>query len=142
MRISDWSSDVCSSDLVLAQKNLARERQLYEQKVSARVDYEQAQAEAAAATAEARRAQVAASAANITRDGGGAIVASPISGRVTAESGTLGAFVQPATELFRGADPATVPIEAADGQTAARSEERWIGKGGGSTGRTTEGPEK
>src|SRR3546814_4214459 len=55
---------------VLAQKNLARERQLYEQKVSARVDYEQAQAEAAAATAEARRAQVAASAAHITRDGG------------------------------------------------------------------------
>src|SRR3546814_8013075 len=92
MRISDWSSDVCSSDLVLAQKNLARERQLYEQKVSARVAYEQAQAEAAAATAEARRAQVAASAANITRDGGGAIVASPLSGRAeenTAEPQSL-----------------------------------------------------
>ncbi|AMG76516.1 efflux RND transporter periplasmic adaptor subunit [Sphingopyxis granuli] len=104
----------------LAQKNLARERQLYEQKVSARVDYEQAQAEAVAATAEARRAQVAASAANITRDGGGAIVASPISGRVTAESVTLGAFVQPETELFRVADPSKVQIEAAVGPTDAQ----------------------
>src|SRR3546814_4508930 len=100
MRISDWSSDVCSSDLTLA-----RERHLYEQKVTARADYEQAQAEAAAAAAEARRAQVAAGAANVTRDGSGAIVASPISGRVTAESVSLGAFVQPETELFRIADP-------------------------------------
>src|SRR3546814_2688063 len=97
MRISDGSSDVCSSDLD-----------------------EQAQAEAAAATAEARRAQVAASAANITRDGGGAIVASPISGRVTAESVTLGAFVQPETELFRVADPSKVQIEAAVGPTDAQ----------------------
>src|SRR3546814_5688414 len=106
MRISDWSSGVCSSDLaivtaraggavtqvlkrlgdpvragetlaivqsrdaaqiaadrtaadarsVLAQRTLARERHLYEQKVTARADYEQAQAEAAAAAAEARRA--------------------------------------------------------------------------------------
>src|SRR3546814_20253445 len=40
---------------VLAQRNLARERQLYEQKVSARVDYEQAQAEAGVAAAEADR---------------------------------------------------------------------------------------
>src|SRR3546814_2520165 len=113
MRISDWSSDVCSSDLiaadkaaaearaVLAQRNLARERQLYEQKVSARVDYEQAQAEAGGAAAEARRAQVAARAANVTGDGSGAIVASPVSGRVTAENVSLGAFVQPETELFR-----------------------------------------
>src|SRR3546814_2320735 len=54
---------------VLAQRNLARERQLYEQKVSARVDYEQAQAEAGVAAAEARRAQVASRAANVTGDG-------------------------------------------------------------------------
>ena len=100
---------------VLAQRTLARERHLYEQKVTARADYEQAQAEAAAAAAEARRAQVAASAANVTRDGTGAIVASPISGRVTAENVSLGAFVQPETELFRIADPSNVQIEAAVG---------------------------
>ena len=97
----------------LARKNLARERYLYDEKVSARVDYEQAQAEAAAATAEARRAQVAAGAANVTRDGTGVIVASPISGRVTAENVSLGAFVQPETELFRVADPNQIQIEAA-----------------------------
>src|SRR3546814_10724103 len=115
MRISDWSSDVCSSDLTLA-----RERHLYEQKVTARADYGQGQAEAAAAAAEARRAQVAAGAASVTRDGSGAIVASRISGRVTAESVSLGAFVQPETELFRIADPSKVQIEAAVGPIDAQ----------------------
>jgi cobalt-zinc-cadmium efflux system membrane fusion protein len=97
----------------LAQKALARERYLYDQKVSARVDLERAQADAAAAAAEARRAQVAAGAANVTRDGRGVIVASPIAGRVTSESVTLGAFVQPETELFRVANPRLIQIEAA-----------------------------
>ena len=105
---------------VLAQRTLARERHLYEQKVTARADYEQAQAEAAAAAAEARRAQVAAGAANVTRDGSGAIVASPISGRVTAENVSLGAFVQPETELFRIADPSKVQIEATVGPIDAQ----------------------
>lgn len=105
---------------VLAQRTLARERHLYEQKVSARVDYEQAQAEAAVAAAEARRTQVAARAANVTRDGSGVVVASPISGRITAESVSLGAFVQPETELFRVADPSKVQIEAAVGPTDAQ----------------------
>jgi len=105
---------------VLAQRNLARERHLFEQKVSARVDYERAQAEAAAASAEARRAQVAASAANVTRDGSAAIVASPISGKVTAASVSLGAFVQPETELFRVADPRQIQIEAAVGPLDAQ----------------------
>jgi len=104
----------------LAQRNLARERQLYEQKVSARVDYEQAQAEAAAAAAEARRAQVATTVANVTRDGSGAIVSSPISGRVTAQNVRLGAFVQPETELFRVADPSKVQIEASVGPVDAQ----------------------
>lgn len=97
----------------LAQKSLARERYLYNQKVSARVDLEQAQAEAVSAAAEARRAQVAASAANVTRDGRGVVVASPISGRVTATTVRLGAFVQPEAELFRVSDPRQIQIEAA-----------------------------
>lgn len=105
---------------VLAQRNLARERQLYEQQVSARVDYERAQAEAAVAAAESRRAQVAARAANVTGDGSGAIVASPISGQVTAENVSLGAFVQPETELFRVADPSKIQIEAAVGPADAQ----------------------
>ena len=103
----------------LAQKNLHREKTLFDQKVSARVDYEQAQAEAAAAAAEAQRARAAASAAQVTRDGSSVIVASPISGRITAENASLGAFVQPETELFRVADPSKVQIEAAVGPADA-----------------------
>ena len=103
---------VASARANLAQTTLARERRLFEQRVSARQDYEQAQAEASAAAAEARRAQVAASAANISADGRGVIVTSPIAGRVTGASVTLGAFVQPETELFRIADPKLVHVEA------------------------------
>ena len=104
----------------LAQKALSREQYLYRQKVSARVDLEKAQAEAASAAAEARRAQVAAGAAKVTPDGRGVMVVSPISGRVTAENVSLGAFVQPETELFRVADPSKVQIEAAVGPLDAQ----------------------
>ncbi|WP_240309396.1 efflux RND transporter periplasmic adaptor subunit [Sphingomonas sediminicola] len=97
----------------LAQRNLSRERYLYGQKVSPRVDLEQAQAEAASAAAEARRASVAAGAANVSSDGRSVIIASPISGRVTGVTARLGSFVQPETELFRVADPAEIQIEAA-----------------------------
>lgn len=103
---------VASARANLGQTMLARERRLFEQRVSPRQDYEQAQAEAAAANAEARRAQVAAGAANISADGRGVIVASPIAGRVTAASLTLGSFVQPETELFRISDPKLVHVEA------------------------------
>lgn len=103
---------VAGARATLAQKSLAREKRLFEQRVSARQDYEQAEAEAAAANAEARRAQVAAGAANVTADGRGVVVASPISGRVTASSVSLGAFVQPETELFRIADPRLIQVEA------------------------------
>lgn len=105
----------------LAQKTLARERYLLDQRVSPRQDYEQAQAEAASAAAEVRRAQVAASVARVTADGRGVLVTSPISGRITAASASLGAFVQPETELFRVADPRQIQVEAAvPGPDAAR----------------------
>ena len=97
----------------VAQANLAREKSLLDQGVSARVDYEQAQAEAAAAQAEVTRTQSAAAAARVTADGHGVIVASPISGRVTASTASLGAFVQPETELFRVSDPKLIQLEAA-----------------------------
>ncbi|RAP62276.1 efflux transporter periplasmic adaptor subunit [Achromobacter sp. HZ01] len=97
----------------LARKNLAREQYLYKQQVSARVDLEQAQAEARAAAADARRAQVEAEVANVTKDGQGVAVASPIDGRITAQSASLGAYVQPDAELFRIADPRKIQVEAA-----------------------------
>ncbi len=101
-----------SARATLAQKTLARERRLFEQRVSPRQDFEQAEAEAAAASAEARRAQVAASAAQITGDGRGVMVTSPISGRISVASVSLGAYVQPETELFRVADASRIQIDA------------------------------
>lgn len=97
----------------LAQRNLARERYLFNQKVSPRVDLERAEAEAASASAEAHRASVAAGAANVGSDGRSVIIASPIPGRVTGVTARLGSFVQPETELFRVADPTQIQIEAA-----------------------------
>lgn len=104
----------------LAQKALAREQYLYGQKVSARVELEQAQAGAASAAAESRRASVAAGAARVTSDGRGVLVSSPISGRVTSENVTLGAFVQPETELMRVADASKIQVEAAVGPSDAQ----------------------
>ena len=106
---------VATAKASLAHRTLAREKSLFEQRVSPRVDYERAQAEAAVAVAEARRAEVAARAAKVTADGRGVMVVSPISGRITAAAASLGAYVQSETELFRVADPAQVQIEAAVG---------------------------
>ena len=47
-------------------------------------------------------------------------VSSPISGRVTSENVSLGAFVQPETELMRVADASKIQIEAAVGPTDAQ----------------------
>ncbi len=112
---------VAAANATLARRNLARERSLYEQRVSPRVDYEKAQAEASAASAESIRTQAVASAANVTADGHGVAVSSPITGWITAAPASLGAFVQPETELFRVADPKLIQIEAAvSGIDAAR----------------------
>ena len=104
----------------LSAKALARERSLYQQRVSPRVDLEQAEAEAAVAAAEAQRTRAAASVAGITADGRGVVVTSPISGQVSSSSASLGAFVQPETELFRVSDPRRIQIEAAVGLVDAR----------------------
>ena len=104
---------VAAAKADLARKVAARERRLFEQKVSPRQDYETAQAELVAAEAEARRAATAAGAADVSRDGRYVAVISPITGRITAMNASLGAFVQPETELFRIADPSRIQVEAA-----------------------------
>lgn len=90
-----------------------REIRLFNAKVTARQDLEAAQAALAQAEAEARRTRTAASAAGISGDGRFLIVTSPISGRVTAISSQLGAFVSAGTELFRIANPSQIQINAA-----------------------------
>lgn len=55
---------------------------------------------------------MASGAANVTADGRGVVVSSPISGRITAAPASLGAFVQSETELFRVADPQRIEVQA------------------------------
>jgi cobalt-zinc-cadmium efflux system membrane fusion protein len=111
---------VANAKANLARTMLAREKSLYEQKVSPRQDYERAEAELFAAEAEARRASAAAGAAEVSRDGRYLAVTSPINGRITSIGANLGAFVQPETELFRISDPAKIQVEAAVTATDAR----------------------
>lgn len=108
---ADRSVAMAKADL--ARKVMTREKRLYEQKVSPRQDYEAAQAELAAAEAEARRASTAAGAAEVSPDGRYVAVTSPITGRVTSMAASLGAFVQPETELFRISNPDKIQVEAA-----------------------------
>lgn len=96
----------------LASKQLARERSLLAQGVSARADYETAQAALAVAQADAGRANAAAGAVRLTRDGRSIAVVSPVTGRVTAASASLGQFIAAETELFRVADPTRLQITA------------------------------
>jgi cobalt-zinc-cadmium efflux system membrane fusion protein len=101
-----------SARVTLASRQLARERQLLAQGVSPRADYDTAEANLAVAQAEARRANAAAGAARVAGDGRSVAVVSPVSGRITSASASLGAFVQAETELFHVADPRRIQIEA------------------------------
>jgi cobalt-zinc-cadmium efflux system membrane fusion protein len=103
----------------LAQQTLAREKSLFEQGITPRAEYEQAAAEAEAAKADAARASIAASNVGVTSDGRGTAVVSPISGRVTVSTASLGAFVQPETELFRVSDPSKTEVQVSIGETDA-----------------------
>jgi cobalt-zinc-cadmium efflux system membrane fusion protein len=97
-----------------------RELSLFKQGVTPRQDMEAAQAALAVAQAEARRAAVA-RAAHVSGSGGSVAIVSPISGRITAQTATLGAYVEPQAELFRVASSHALQIEASVGaQDAAR----------------------
>ena len=110
-----------AAKVTAARQAFAREKRLFEAKITARQDYEAAQAELAIAEADLRRATSAGAAAGVTANGRQIAVTSPISGRVTAAPATLGAFVTAGTELFRIADPRRLEVQAAiPSQDAAR----------------------
>lgn len=112
---------VASARVTLASRQLERERKLLDQGVSPRADYETAQAALAVARADAMRASAAASSAHVARDGRSVMVTSPISGRLTMASASLGQFIAAETELFRVADPHRLQITAGvPAQDAAR----------------------
>lgn len=96
-----------------ARSAYAREKRLFDAKITAREALESAQAALAEAEAELRRTNAAAAAARVTGDGRSVAVVSPISGRVTGLSAQLGAFVTAGTELFRVTDPGLLQVEAA-----------------------------
>ena len=96
-----------------ARQALVREQRLFEAKITARQDLEAAQREAAIAESELRRASGASAAAGVSGNGRTLAVTSPISGRITAATATLGAYVTAGSELFRVADPGRIEIQAA-----------------------------
>ncbi|OJW66416.1 MAG: efflux transporter periplasmic adaptor subunit [Sphingomonadales bacterium 63-6] len=104
--------DAASARVTYAQRELAREKSLFDQGVSPRADYDAAEAALAVAQADARRASAAAGAVRLAGDGRSISVVSPISGRVTAATANLGQFVSSEVELFRVADPRRVQIAA------------------------------
>jgi cobalt-zinc-cadmium efflux system membrane fusion protein len=102
---------VAESKAALARSALAREQELYNQRVTPRQDLERAQAELAVADAEVHRSLEAAAASHVTPEGRIAVT-SPLAGKITASRAALGSFVQPDTDLFRIADPRFIQVEA------------------------------
>jgi len=96
----------------LARSTYAREKRLFDAKVTARQDLDAAQAALSEAEAELRRTQSAASAAKVSSDGRLLAVTSLISGRITKSDARLGAYVTAGTELFRVADPRKIQVNA------------------------------
>jgi cobalt-zinc-cadmium efflux system membrane fusion protein len=96
----------------LARKTFARESSLFQQGVTPRQDLETAQSALAVADSEAQRANAVARAAQVSADGRSVAVRSPIAGKISGESVTLGGFVQPQTELFRVSGSGPVAVEA------------------------------
>jgi cobalt-zinc-cadmium efflux system membrane fusion protein len=103
---------VAAARAELARKNHARESALFQQGVTPRQDLEATQSALAVAESEAQRATTVARAAQVAADGRSVAVRSPIAGRITGKSVTLGSFVQPQTELFRVAGGGPVHVEA------------------------------
>lgn len=108
---------VANAKAALARKNHAREESLFKQGVTPRADLEAAEAALAVADSEAQRANAVARAAQVAGDGKSVSVVSPISGKITAHTATLGGFVQPQTELFRVAGNGPAQVEAAVAST-------------------------
>ncbi|WP_447761998.1 efflux RND transporter periplasmic adaptor subunit [Sphingopyxis panaciterrae] len=98
--------------LALARSAYAREKKLFDARITARQDLEAAAAVLAEAEAEARRSQAAASAAKLSGDGRTLAITSLISGRVTKSDAKLGSYVLAGTELFRVSDPGRIQINA------------------------------
>jgi len=97
----------------LSRRTYEREASLFQQGVTPRQEMESAKAALEVAQAEAQRATTVAEAAHLTSDGRAVAVVSPIAGKITAQSVTLGAYVAQQADLFRVAGLGAVQVEAA-----------------------------
>jgi cobalt-zinc-cadmium efflux system membrane fusion protein len=86
----------------LARKTYEREASLFQQGVTPRQEMEAAKSALEVAQAEAQRAATVAQSAHLASDGRSVAVVSPIAGKITAQSVTLGAFWPPGGTLPRG----------------------------------------
>lgn len=122
--------EIAQSKVALARSVMAREKDLYEKRVTPRQELERAQSELEAAEAELRRAQAAMEAEHVTSDGRAVAIVSPLTGRIVSRTTELGQFVRPETELFRVADPNFIDIDAAvsvaDAQRVATGDQARI----------------
>jgi cobalt-zinc-cadmium efflux system membrane fusion protein len=97
-----------------ARTALAREESLFRQRVTARQDYEAAEAAYDAARIDAQQAEQALRALGAGASGGTTrlmTLRSPVAGEVTSVTVTPGEYVPPERELFQVADPRTVWAE-------------------------------
>ena len=96
-----------------ARQALARERTLFEARITARQDLEAARANLQVAQSELARAQAAVSAAGVSGDGRSLAVTSPLAGRVTSAPIVLGSFVDAGEELYQVVNPSGMQVEVA-----------------------------
>lgn len=111
---ASFSADLNSAEarVQAARSAFARERRLFEAKITARQDLEAAQAALSLAEAELQRARAAIGAAKVTGNGRHLAVTSLVTGRITEVSTQLGAYVLAGAELFHVANPNRIQIEA------------------------------
>jgi cobalt-zinc-cadmium efflux system membrane fusion protein len=95
-----------------ARSAFAREKRLFDERVTARQDLEAAEQALAQAEAELRRAQSAASASKLAGDGRTLAITSPITGRLTRVDARLGAYVLAGADLFHVSDPNRLQVNA------------------------------
>jgi len=105
--------EIAQSKVALARSVMAREKDLFEKRVTPRQDLERAQSELDAAEVELRRAQAAMEAEHVTSDGRAVSIVSPLTGKIISRTAALGMFVLAETELFRVSDPAFIDVDAA-----------------------------
>lgn len=90
-----------------------REKRLFDANVTARQDLEAALANLQVARSELSRAQAAAAAAGVSRDGRSLAITSPISGQVTSAPIVLGSYVSAGEELFQIVNASGLQVQVA-----------------------------